>query len=106
MGVYIDQYTDKTSLPALEKAKIIARVCERELEFFPPSLDVVPSDCVLVSVAHNGHFEAALICDTEYDRNRIGMSIERGEPRPMRYFILKRIIAIMMASQTLTSEEK
>lgn len=103
MGNYLKKKPNGEPLEN-EKSPDIAAFCDEELKELP-AFETIPHGLVLVSVVDNGPFEAALVCDTEYDLNRVKRSIESGDPRPVRFFLVKREWARQMAEHPLESDQ-
>jgi hypothetical protein len=89
-----------------EKSSFLIALCDEELHE-PPMFELIPEGLVLVSVVDNGGFEAALVCDNEFDYGRVYRSWQEGEdPRPVRFFLIKREWARQMADKPLVSDEE
>lgn len=99
---YINKLPNGTPL-GNEKGFHIASFCDEELTELP-ELNLVPEGLVLVCVVDNGAFEAAMICDNEYDWNRVKTAIDKGDQRPTRFFLLKKEWTRQMAEFPLESD--
>jgi hypothetical protein len=89
-----------------EKSSYIASICDEEVSG-PPALELIPEGMVLVAIVDNGGFEAALVCDNEHDHSRVTKNWVRGEdPRPQRFFIVKRDWAKQMTDDPFISDSE
>lgn len=89
-----------------EKSPFLVALCDEELHE-PPMFNLIPEGLVLVSVVDNGGFEAALICDNEFDYGRVVRSWDSKEDeRPVRFFLIKREWARQMADRPLISDQE
>lgn len=102
MGNYIEKKPDGEKLGP-EKSSVLAAFCDEELQDLP-RFELIPEGLILVSVVDNGNFEAALVCDTEYDLNRVKHSIKIGDTRPVRFFLVKREWVRQMTDRPLESD--
>lgn len=88
-----------------EKSPDLAAFCDEELKEIPPFY-LIPEGLVLISVVNNGSFEAALVVDNEFDYSRVVGAINDGDPRPVRFFLIKREWVRQMAEHPLQSDEE
>jgi hypothetical protein len=89
-----------------EKSPDLAAFCDEELTELPP-FNLIPEGLILISVVDNGTFEAALVCDNEFDYSRVQRAQSSGEdPRPVRFFLVKREWVRQMAEHPLVSDQE
>jgi hypothetical protein len=89
-----------------EKSSYIASLCDEEV-VGPPALELIPEGMVLIAVVDNGEFEAALVCDNEHDHGRVTKNWNAGQdPRPQRFFLLKRDWARQMSDGPFISDQE
>jgi hypothetical protein len=89
-----------------EKSPDLAAFCDEELTT-PPPFYLIPEGLILISVVDNGSFEAALVCDNEFDYARVIQTLNSGEdPRPVRFFLIKREWVRQMAEHPLQSDQE
>jgi hypothetical protein len=103
MGNYINKLPSGEPLDAYGKANAIARLPGvRELLVPPIKLATVPEGFITVAVVVDHPWEAALVCDVQYELNRINHALTDG--RETRYFYVPRETVRQMADQKLESE--
>lgn len=83
-----------------EKSPDLAAFCDEELHELP-QFETIPAGLILIACVDNGGFEAAMVVDNEYDYSRINKAIQRGDPRPVRFFLIKREWVAQMAEKPL-----
>lgn len=89
-----------------EKSSFLIGLADEELHE-PPPFYLIPEGLVLVSVADNGGFEAALVCDNQFDYVRVVKAWNSKEDdRPVRFFLIKREWARQMAGKPLISDQE
>jgi hypothetical protein len=86
-----------------EKSPDIAAFCDEELKELPP-WETIPSGLILIAVANNGSFEAALVVDNGKDYQRVKSALEANDPRPTKFFLVKREWVRQMAEKPLESD--
>ncbi len=105
MGNYLKKKPNGELLEK-EKSPDLAAFCDEECSELPP-FDTIPEGLVLIAVADNGHFEAALVVDNEYDYKRVHKAwVSSSDPRPVRFFLVKREWVRQMAEKPLESDTK
>lgn len=103
MGNYINKKPDGNPI-GYEKVTYLASIADEELPSIP-EFSLIPDGLVLVSVVDNGGWDAALICDTEYDALRVKRGVDTGhDTREQHYFLIKREWVRQMADKPLESE--
>jgi hypothetical protein len=94
-------------------SSVLASFCDEELPDFP-QFNHIPTGLILLCVVTNQNkynsqeplFEAALICDTEEEWERVNQSICNGDKRPIRYFLVKREWVRQMTDKPLASDQE
>jgi hypothetical protein len=93
-----------------EKSSVVASFCDEELDELP-EFNLIPEGLILICVVENSSeidgqepYETAMICDTHFDWQRVKSAMP-GDPRPQRFFLMKRDWVRQMARKPLESDQ-
>lgn len=103
MGNYLNQKPNGDQLSP-EKSPDLAAFCDEEVKELP-AFELIPHGLILIACVDNGPFEAALVCDNDYDYGRVKRSLSNpDDQRLVRFFLIKREWVRQMAEYELESD--